>query len=176
MQKVLIGVFGVLVVVLAVEIGVLLTTSHPNKKPVRPLSVTPTPKSKEVSLPLSSPDKDGAKVYVNKSDPVSKDYTTWYDGGFYYFRRKNSTKSVLPYLVRGTVVKAKDNEFEVEAQTADKTLYLVKIKLMPDVTVVKNGKNISVADIKVGNLAQFLPLRQSQKQGEYYLVRKVTVF
>ncbi|MCX7839182.1 MAG: hypothetical protein N2559_06960 [Anaerolineae bacterium] len=172
------AVFGVLLMVIVVEMVVLFSQSNRQRqsKPVSYTAPSPSPKPKENPLPFSSPDKNGVQVYVNPTDPISKDYITWVDGDFYYYRPKNFTQSTRPYLVRGIVKKVKDNEFEVEAKTADNSLYVVKIKLMPEVTVKKDNKKVSITDIKVGDLAQFWPLNKTQKEGEYYLVHQVTVF
>ena len=175
MQKFLVVVLGVLGVVLIVELGILFTQSSGKRQQVS--NVAPSPNQKQILLPLSSPEKNGVNVYTDPADSeINKYYTTWSDGGFYYFRSINSAKSVAPYLVRGVVKATKENSFEIEAKTADQTFYRVMIKLLPDATVTKNNKTVASTEITVGDMAQFLPIRSDQKENGYYLVRKVTIF
>ncbi|MBM3131020.1 MAG: hypothetical protein FJ009_20630 [Chloroflexi bacterium] len=177
MQKVLMAVVGLLGVTLVFMLGLLLWQKNNPRPSIVSVSLAPSVTPIPVSLPLSSQNKPDIKFVTLDKENTDKGYVAWQEADFFFYTKKGDNNPVYPFSFIGVVKKTSGaNRLEFEAKTKDKTIYTIKVELLPNHKIIdktNQGKAISLSQVKAGNRMRVALFWPEKRNNDYFLVRLV---
>ncbi|MBM3127402.1 MAG: hypothetical protein FJ009_02060 [Chloroflexi bacterium] len=177
MRKLLFLIVGFLGIIFVIELGIFFWQKNNPRPSIVSVSLAPSVTPVPVSLPLSSQNKPDIKFVTLDKENTDKGYVAWQEADFFFYAKKDDNNPVYPFSFIGKVKKTSGtNRLEFEAKTKDKTIYTIKVELLPNHKIIdktNQGKAISLSQVKAGNRMRVALFWPEKRNNDYFLVRLV---